>query len=594
MNPLTTDVTRAKKTVQKRIHDFIYAEDTILIALSVIIGFLASLGASGFVEAINFFRLLWTPYGGDYTGFIMGDITTLLIPFLPALGGLLLGPFGALFPSEAKGHGVPEVMESVVKEGGILRARTIFIRGIASAITIGTGGSAGREGPIAQIGAAIGSATAQFCKLSSNNVRTLLGCGAAGGIAATFNAPIAGALFALEIVLGDWHIATFTPVIMSSVIATTTTRYMHGGKAIFDVPYYQLVSPVEIIFYAILGLLAGLVALLFIYSMERCEHFFEEKLPVHPWLKPAIGGFLVGIIGLAFPQIFSNGYGPLGKALMGEMVLWLMFALVFMKILATALTLGSGGSGGIFAPALYIGAMLGGAFGTAITIIFPYMTAKSGAYALVGMGAVLAAAAHAPLTNILLVYELTSDYHIILPIMVACIMSTLTIRALSPHSIFTVGLHKRGITIEAGTEVNVLQSLKVKDAMATELEVIPEDMSFGDILRHITLSKFSNFPMVNKEGRLTGILSFQDIREHVFDPELEQLVIAKDLATLGVPTVTPMDNLKDALSSLAYGSIEQLPVVDTRGGDVLIGILSRSDIITAYNRAITRYEESDR
>ena len=592
MKPAGKDIVKIRKTIRNRISDFVYAEDTILIALAILIGFLASLGASAFVELINFFKLSWEPWGG-FSGFIVGDITTLLIPLIPALGGLLLGPLGALFPTEAKGHGVPEVMESVVREGGVLKARTIFIRGVASAITIGTGGSAGREGPIAQIGAAIGSAVAQVFRLSSNNVRTLLGCGAAGGIAATFNAPIAGALFALEIVLGDFHVATFTPVIMSSVIATTTTRYMHGGKAIFDVPYYQLVNPVEIIFYAILGLLAGLVALLFIYSMEKSEHFFEKKVPIHPWLKPALGGFLVGIIGLAFPQIFSNGYEPMGKALMGEMLLWLMFSLVFVKIIATSLTLGSGGSGGIFAPALYIGAMLGGAFGSAINMLFPFMTAKSGAYALVGMGAVLAAAAHAPLTNILLVYELTGDYHIILPIMVACIMSTLTIRALSPHSIFTVGLHKRGITIEAGKEVNVLQSLKVKDAMATELEVIAEDMPFGEILRHITLSKFSNFPMVNKEGQLTGILSFQDIREHVFDPELDQLVIAKDLATLSVPTVTPTDNLKDALSSLAYGNIEQLPVVDTRDRSKLLGILTRSDIITAYNRAITRYEDND-
>jgi CIC family chloride channel protein len=482
-------------------------------------------------------------------------------------------------------------MESVVRQGGILKPRTIFIRGIASAITIGTGGSAGREGPIAQIGSAIGSYVAQVFKLSSNNVRTLLGCGAAGGIAAAFNAPIAGALFALEIVLGDWHITTFTPVIMSSVIATVTSRYLHGGKATFDVPYYQLVNPVEIVFYIILGLLSGLVALLFIHSLDKSEHFFEEKVRVHPWLKPALGGFLVGVIGLAFPQIFSNGYEPMGLALMGNMAFWLMLSLVFMKILATSITLGSGGSGGIFAPALYIGAMLGGAFGTIINILFPFITAQPGAYALVGMGSLLAAAAHAPLTNSLLLFELTGDYHIILPIMVACIMSTITIRALSPHSIFSIGLHKKGITIEAGKEVNVLQSLKVRDAMTKDLEVIPEDMPFREILRHITLSRYSNFPMVNHYGHLTGMISFQDIRQHVFDPELGQLVIAKDLAALSMTTVNPSDNLKDALSRLAYGSVEQLAVVDTRDPNKLLGILTRSDIITAYNRAISRYED---
>jgi len=584
--------TKTRKTIRNRIHDLVYAEETILITLAILIGFLAGLGAWAFLELIHFFRLSWNPWGG-YSGYIPGDITSILIPLIPALGGLLLGPLGALFPTEAKGHGVPEVMESVIRQGGILRARTIFIRGIASAITIGTGGSAGREGPIAQIGAAIGSYVAQVFKMSSNNIRILLGCGAAGGIAAAFNAPIAGALFALEIVLGDWHITTFTPVIMSSVIATTTSRWLHGGKAMFDVPYYQLVNPIEIIFYIILGLLSGLVALLFIHSMDKTEHFFEDKIKIHPWLKPALGGFLVGIIGLAFPQIFSNGYEPMGLALMGNMAFWLMASLVFLKILATSLTLGSGGSGGIFAPALYIGAMLGGAFGTIINLLFPFMTAKPGAYSLVGMGAVLAAAAHAPLTNILLLFELTGDYHIILPIMVACIMSTLTIRALSPHSIFSIGLHKKGITIEAGKEVNVLQSLKVKDAMTMDnLEIIPEDMSFSHILQHITLSSHSNFPMVNKEGQLAGLISFQEIRQHVFDSDLGQLVIAKDLATLSMSTVTPSDNLKDALSRLALGNIKQLQVVDTKDPRKLLGILTRSDIITAYNRAISRYEDN--
>ncbi|UCF88124.1 MAG: chloride channel protein [bacterium] len=591
MNPPESGVVKDRKTIRRRIRDLVFAEDTILVALAVIIGFAAGLGAWAFLELIHFFRLSWSPWGA-YSGFLIGDLTTLLIPFIPALGGLLLGPFGAIFPTEARGHGVPEVMESVVRKGGVLKPRTILIRGVASAITIGTGGSAGREGPIAQIGSAIGSYVAQIFKMSSNNVRTLLGAGAAGGIAAAFNAPIAGALFALEIVLGDWHITTFTPVIMSSVIATVTSRYLHGGKAIFDVPYYQLVNPVEIIFYIILGLISGLVALLFIHSLDRSEHFFEEKIKVHPWLKPAIGGFLVGIIGLAFPQIFSNGYEPMGMALMGSMAFWLMFSLVFMKILATSITLGSGGSGGIFAPALYIGAMLGGAFGTIVNILFPFTTAKPGAYALVGMGSVLAAAAHAPLTNILLLFELTGDYHIILPIMVACIMSTLTIRALSPHSIFSIGLHRKGITIEAGAEVNVLQSLRVRDAMTTKLEVIPEDMPFGEILRHITLSRYSNFPMVNQEGQLTGMISFQDVRQHVFDPELDQLVIAKDLATLSTATVSPSDNLKDALSRLAYGSVEQLAVVDTRDPSRLLGILTRSDIITAYNKAISRYEDT--
>lgn len=554
------------------------------------IGLLSGLGAVGFINLIKLFRtLFWSTWGG-YSGYIPGDLTSLLIPLLPALGGLLLGPISAIFPTEAKGHGVPEVMESVVLRGGVLKVRTVFIRALASAICIGSGGSAGREGPIAQIGSAIGSYVGQVFRMSASNVRTLLGCGAAGGIAATFNAPIAGALFALEIVLGDWQVATFSPVIMSSVIATTTARYIMGNEPAFGVPLYELVNPVEIVFYIILGLLAGLVALLFIHTLDTFEEFFENKVKIHPWLKPAVGGLILGVVGLIFPQIFGNGYPSMGEALMGNMAFQIMIVLVFLKILATSITLGSGGSGGVFAPSLYIGAMLGGSFGSVVHSLFPSVTATKGAYALVGMGATVAAAAHAPLTNILILFELTGDYHIILPIMAACIMSTLTIRGLSPHSIYSIRLHKRGITIEAGKEVNVLQSLKVRDAMTAKVEVIPESMRFKDILQHFVNSKYSNFPVVNRDGELTGILSFQDIRQHVFTSELDHIVVAKDLATPHVTTVTPSDNLKDALEKLAYRSVEQLPVVDSRNEKKLMGILTRRDILTAYNKAILRYE----
>lgn len=564
-----------------------------MIALAICIGFLAGLGAVGFIALIKLFKGGFWGHWGGYSGYIAGDITSLLIPLVPALGGLMLGPISTIFPSEAKGHGVPEVMESVVLKGGVLKIRTVVIRAFASAICIGSGGSAGREGPIAQIGSAIGSFTGQIFKMSTNNVRTLLGCGAAGGIAATFNAPIAGVLFALEIILGDWQIATFSPVIMSSVIATTTARYFMGNELAFEVPFYQLVNPVEIIFYIILGLLAGFVALLFIHTLDTFEEFFDHKLKIHPWLKPALGGLILGCIGLVFPQIFGNGYGPMGQALMGNMALKMMLVLVFLKILATSITLGSGGSGGVFAPSLYIGAMMGGSFGALVHYLFPSVTATKGAYALVGMGATVAAAAHAPLTNILILFELTGDYHIILPIMVSCIMSSLTIRALSPHSIYSIRLHKKGITIEAGKEISILQSIRVSSAMTPEVEVIQEDMQFTDVVQYLLNSKHSSFPVVDRQGDLIGALSFQDVREHVFEPHLEHIIVARDLATPHISTVKPSDNLKDALSLLAHKGRkgrDLVLVVDPGNPKKLIGILTRRDILTSYNKAIFKYE----
>jgi CIC family chloride channel protein len=572
----------------------IRSEDTTLLALAIVIGFFSGLGALGFIFLIDLFRnIFWSPWSGVFTGFSAGDLKVLLIPLLPALGGLLVGPIGALFPAEAKGQGVPEVMESVIMRGGILRMRTIFIRLFASAICIGSGGSAGREGPIAQIGSAIGSYTAQKFKLSANNTRTLLGAGAAGGIAATFNAPLAGMLFALEIILGEWHVATFSPVIMSSVVATTTARYVHGNVLAFDVPFYQLVNPMEIGLYIVLGLLTGVVALLFILTLDKFEAFFEEKVKVHPWFKPALGGLILGFIGLVFPQIFGNGYGPMGMALMGNMAFGLMLGLIFLKIIATSLTLGSGGSGGVFAPTLYIGAMVGGAFGSIVHTLFPAVTATKGAYALVGMGALCGAACHAPLTSILLLFEITGDYHIILPIMVACIVSNLTIRGLFPHSIDSLKLHKKGISVKSAVEVNVLQELKVGDAMTLDVEKIPQTMKFREIVQHLTTSKFSSFPVVDNQDLLVGILSFQDVRQHVFEPELEDLVIAKDLANMhDVVTVTPADSLKDALGKLAYRNVEHLVVLDMKDPRKILGILTRRDIISAYKKAIFRYEKT--
>ncbi len=565
-------------------------EGTFLMILAVVIGFLSGLGSVGFKMLIHLFKTGFWAHWGGYSGYVPGDITTLLVPLAPFIGGLLVGPISVLFPAEAEGDGVPEVLEAVVLKGGVLKLRTVFIRAFASAICLGSGGSAGREGPIAQIGSAIGSSFGQLFRMSANNIRTLLGCGAAGGIAATFNAPIAGVLFALEIVLGEWNIATFSPVIMASVIATVTERYIEGNIPAFNIPIYKLVNPVEIIFYIILGLLAGLTALLFIQSLNFFKETFENRVKVPAWTKPAIGGLLLGLICLFFPQLFGNGYNPMGQALMGNMALGLMVVLLFLKILATSLTLGSGSSGGLFAPSLYIGAMLGGSFGTLVHYLFPTLTATKGAYALVGMGATFAAAAHAPMTNILILFEITGNYQIILPIMVSCIVSTLVIKHFSPHSIYTIRLHQRGITIEAGKEVNVLQSLKVRDAMSTKMEVIAEDMPFNKILVHMTRSSYSNFPIVNRDKELTGILSFQDLRKHVFEPDLERVVVAKDIATPHVTTVIPSDSLKDALAKLSYRNVEQLLVVDSMNSKKLLGILTRRDIITTYNKAIFRYE----
>lgn len=564
---------------------FFVKKDTNLLVLGGLIGLCSGLGSEFFRWLLILFEEIF--FHGRYEILSLSPVIPwYFLPFLPMLGGLIVGPLSYFFPSEAKGHGVPEVMESVALKDGVIKPRTIVIRTLASAVCIGSGGSAGREGPIVQIGSAIGSTFGQLFNLSAERIKILVGCGAAGGIAATFNAPLAGVIFSMEIILGDFTIRTFTPIIISSVTATVISHAFHGNMPAFIVPSYQIVSYWEIIFYMILGLLSGLVARLYIVTLYRFEDFFDNSFKLHPILKPAFGGFIIGCLAIVLPQILGNGYEAMGQALNGQMIWYVAFILIFMKILATSITLGSGGSGGVFAPSLFIGAMLGGAFGSLVHSIFPAITATKGAYALVGMGSVIAAAAHAPMTNILILFELTNDYKIILPIMASCIISTSVSRYLSKDSIYTLKLSRRGINIHRGREVSIMGSIKVGDVMNKKFETILETAPFDKILKIISKSTNSYFPVIDSKKRMTGILSFSDIREVMFEEGLKDLVVAKDLATTRVVNLTRNSNLNEAMEKFVALDVAQLPVVDQKDQDRVIGILGRGDVIAAYNRKV--------
>ena len=318
----------------------------------------------------------------------------------PAIGGAIVGPFLYWLAREARGHGVPAVMEAIARRGGVIRPRVVAVTTLASAITIG------REGPIVQIGSAIGSAIGQLLRLPTRQVRTLVACGAAAGIAATFNAPIAGALFAAEVILLDFATARLAPIVISSVVATAVSRAVLADYPSFVVPSWELVSPWELAAYGLLGLAAGFVGVGFGSALRLAERGFE-RLPVPDPMKASIGGLLVGLIGTQLPHVFGSGYGTINAALESQLPIALLALLLVAKMAATSITLGSGASGGVFAPALFLGAVLGGAFGGAVHASFPGQTAGSGAYALVAMGAVLSATSHAPITAIIMIFELT-------------------------------------------------------------------------------------------------------------------------------------------------------------------------------------------
>lgn len=575
---------RIWEAVPRVITSFRESEYTVTTILAIFIGILGGFGAVGFRFLIGAVQSFFYGSGADMLEAVR-SISWYWRVLIPAAGGAIVGPLIFFFAREAKGHGVPEVMEAVTLRGGIIRKRVVLVKSLASAVSIGTGGSVGREGPIVQIGSAIGSTLGQILRVSSNRMRNLVGCGAAAGIAATFNAPIAGAIFALEVILGEFEIGTFGPIVLSSVMATVVSRAFLGNYPAFDIPKYHLVSVWEIPAYLIMGILAGLVAVLFTKSLYKSEDIWD-KLKFPEYLKPVLGGLAIGGLALFFPHVLGVGYGSITLALLGQMSWFLLLALVIVKIVATSLTIGSGGSGGIFAPSLFIGAMMGGAYGHVVHYLFPSVTASSGAYSLVGMGAIVAGATHAPITAILILFELTDDYRIILPLMMTCIISAVTASQLKRESIYTMKLIRRGINVRAGKEISILKSMLVQDYMVRNVVPISENLSLNDLLHLIKEATSSYFPVLNSKEELVGILSLRDIRPVLLEEGLMNLVIAKDIMTEAVITVRSGQNLYDAMEKFGSKDIDQLPVVHKDNLKKVIGMLKRADVIAAYNNAV--------
>ena len=563
-------------------------EHTFMIIIAIIIGALAGFGAIAIRTLIKTISNLSFP--GTET--LLGNIVNApwyIVIIIPIIGGLLVGPLIHFFAPEAKGHGVPEVMQAVLLKGGVIRPRVALVKALASSITIGTGGSVGREGPIIQIGASLGSTVGQFFRMSGNRMKTLVGCGAAAGIAAAFNAPIAGALFAVEIILMDFAFVQFSPIVISSVMATVISHHYEGNFAAFQVPPYHLVNPFELIFYAALGLLSGLASYGFIKVLYAFEDFFENKLKLPSYLQPALGGLVIGIIALKFPQIMGVGYDSINDALHGSTLWYMALGLIFLKIIATSFTLGSGGSGGIFAPSLFMGAMLGCFFGYFVHSYFPSITASPGAYALVAMGGLVAGTTRAPITAIIIVFELTKDYEIILPLMITCIISAILSSKLSRESIYTLKLLLRNINLKEGTETNIMKSIFVRNVFTTTFEKVHETANFSEVVNKVISKEDPYFAVQNDNSDLVGMISIHDIKSFLFDmQDLQDIVIARDIADKDFDKVTPEDNCQIVLDILSRNGLSGLPVVDPKKQNKILGIIWRRDILKTYNQEVEK------
>ncbi len=566
--------------VKQQVHQYM-VKNLRLSLLAVVIGIIGGFGALLFRYLLYFINDL-SFFHKASIHFITPLINQAgwLVIVIPAAGGLIVGLITYYFAPETKGHGVPEVMEAMALHGGRIRPRVALAKVVASGVCLGTGGSAGREGPIVQIGSSAGSSIGQWLKLPSADIKVLVGCGAAAGIAATFNAPIAGVLFAIELILLELKTRSFVPLVISSTFATIISRIFLGAEPMIRVPPYQFRSPYELILYLFLGLFAALIGYVEIESLYRTEDLFD-RLKIHPVLKPALGGLALGAIGFFLPQIFGVGYATVGEIVNeqlgqeGLILLGFLVLLLVMKIVALSLTLGSGGSGGVFAPSLFIGAAFGGAFGVLANIIFPNMTAPYPAYALVGMAAVFSAASRASLTSIIMLFEMTRNYNIILPLMFACVVADITAWFFYPDTIYTKKLSRRGVRVAQDMEINVLKTHLVGDVMTRAVDTVPPDMPMHKVQEKILETGHQGFPIVDTDGRLIGIITGRDVVKAVKeDPNRPAIAAAHKKLTVAYPDET----LDDAWNRMAEYDIGHLPIVSRGDSTKLVGFITKGDL----------------
>lgn len=562
--------------------------------LALVIGVAVAYGAIGFRMGLELIQ-------GRTFGFALEDgfhlVATLpwwLVLLVPTLGGLAIGLFVHYLMPEQRAHGVADVIEAGARNDGRIKPATTIKAAALSLGSIGVGASVGREGPVVHLGAGIASWVAQRLNLNPSTSLTLLGCGLASAIGASFNAPIAGVFFALEVVIGHYALHTFAPVVIAAVAGTVISRIHFGDFPAFIVPSYDIASFFEFPAFILLGLVCAVAAILFIRSIFFAEDVAKRvNLPV--WIRPAIGGAMVGLIAIVLPHVLGVGYAATDAALQAALPLWLMLALIVAKTAATAISVGSRFGGGVFSPSLFVGAMVGGSFGVIAGSIFPDLAASPGFYAMVGMGAVAAPVIGAPISTMLIAFELTGEFPIVIAAMVAITISTLISQQVVGRSLFFGQLKRRGVVIRAGRIDQLLTATHVGDLMTGHYELVNERAHAREIRNTIENATHGDFFVVDDGGRLVGSLTFGALRGLALDDEIDQLINARDIARLNPPMLCADDDLEDALQIMERHREDSLPVVDDRANRMVVGILHHKAALMAYNKALlrARAEEHD-
>ncbi len=570
-----------------------FSQESYLLVLGGITGILAGFGAIIFHHTIEIIKYLFYDLPAKLIGkeTLINNyslISIIIIIFLPAIGGLLVGLFSYFFEKGDRGEGIPNVIDAAATKGGIIKGSVAIKKIIATALSIGSGGAGGKEGPIVQIGASIGSAFGQLLKLSNDRLKVLLGCGAAAGLAAAFNAPLGGALFAIEIILRSFRAQTFSPIIISSVFATAISRSYLGNQPAFKIPTYELNYNIELLFYIILGILSGLVAVYFVKIFYFISDIFNKLKKVNPIIKPAMGGLIVGILAVYLPGLYGFTYVNFNVEYSHEILITFLGILIF-KPIATAATIGSGGNGGTFAPSLVTGAMLGSLFGFLINFLFPNSTAPAGAYAIVGMAGVVAGTTNASLTALLMTFEMTNNYKIILPLMLTIIISTTVSKSILKGSLYTLKFTREGRELDIyGRKIALLKKIFVNDVITYEFETVKLHTSFLDVINKIRSIKLNSLLVVNNNFQVAGQISFEDIREALLNEETESIakfLVAEDFMTKNIKYVYKDSSADYCLSLLEAGDLDYLPVID-KTNKKLVGIVYRIDILNYYQKEL--------
>lgn len=569
-------------------------DQALMALIAALVGVLVAYAAIGFRLSIS--SVQWATYG-VFAEQLVGRVAELpvwQVLAVPTLGGLVVGLFLQFVIPGGRLLGVSHVIESMALRNGRMRLRDGIYAAVASVISLGTGASAGREGPMVHLGASIAGGITGRLGLSPHLGRTLLGCGVAAAVAASFNAPIAGVFFALEVIIGHYALSAFAPVVIASVAGTVICRAYLGEQPAFLLPEFGVNSMWEFPAFMILGAVCAVVAIIFMWSIFYAERVVDS-LPVPLWIKPAAGGLAVGAIAVEFPHVLGVGYEATDAALNELLPLWLLLMLIPLKTAATAITIGCRFGGGVFTPSLCIGAMTGGAFGLIAAGVFPDLAASHGAYAIVGMSAVAAATLGAPISTILIVFELTGDYQITIAVMLATSIATVIVQQLGGRSFFHRQLENRGLNLQGGRARHLLQTLTVSAVLAKNFEKIPERTSIAEIKSLFSRLAHETFVVVDDRDDLVGTISLADLKHIAFDDGLDSLINARDVAHSQAPAPLPSDTLEEVLAVMDVSGEEHLAVIAAVDDRKVLGVVHQGDVLRAYNRALleAQAEEHD-